>query len=202
MEVILRNGLETQEFFKKLITQIEIDLDELLRGAILRESDVVRARIKTADDHSWARASKWVRAKKATDQALVGTEEFIKTRTGRHSAKLFGATRDGEWTMTQHDRGFFNALESPKEKHDASGRVVLELRDPSALSRPLMMAKISRDKRVSIPSSYFAFKPERVGYTPPRKIWSTDKEVQGRVQPRALEWFKRVIAKAGGTLVT
>ncbi len=202
MEVILRNGLETQQFFRDLITQIEIDLDEFLRGAILREGDVVRARIKTADDHNWATASKWVRAKKATDQALVGTEEFIKTRTGRHSASVYGATKDSEWTMTQHDRGFFNALDSKKERHDASGRVVLELRDPSALGRPLMMAKISRDKRVSIPSSYFAFVPKHIGYTPPRKIWSTQAEVEGRVTPRALEWFKRVIAKVGGTLVT
>jgi hypothetical protein len=157
-------------------------------GAV--EAEVVRRRIQSQDDGRWAKASKWVRAKKALDQPLFGAERFVKLRVTANEARVYGNTGDDAWTLTQHDRGFYNALVGKKDEMEGD-RVVLKLRDPSALGRPLRALKKGR-----VQTSKFFFVPKRIGHTPARKIWSEAAEVQKRMTPIAVRWIEKVTQEA------
>lgn len=170
---------------------LKAHLPELLSEAGNSEGNIVRKRIQSQDEGRWPLASKWVRAKKGTDKALFNAERYVKVKVVTGKVSVYGQTGQ-DWTLTQHDQGFTNELIGKDDKTDG-GKVVLTIRDPSALGQGLLNLK-----RGKVQSSKFEFTPRRAGITPRRKIWSTDAEVKSRVDPMSSRWARKVISEVQG----
>jgi hypothetical protein len=137
----------------------------------------IKERITSHDGGRWAAASKWLRAKKGTDNVLSGIEKFLKSNVNGTTLQVYAET-DGEWTFTQHDEGFANV-----EDHFDGTVVEIDIVDPG----PLGLS--------ATPSGKFAWQPRKgPGSTPARKIWSTQEEVQATVSPIASRWIEAQIA--------
>lgn len=196
-EVKVLNGEEAQVFFDRLKTALSDQRIDLFRSIGAQAVKRVQHRIVTQDDGRWAPVSKWIRAKTGQEKALLGTEKFIRFTATRNKLRVVG--HGGKWTHTQHDEGFQNELESPTEKHDERGRVVLKIKDarPIAIYQETRRVKGQQVARATV----FAFKPKRRGRTPARKIWDTPEEVLEYADPIASRWLEKVVMETGGSLV-
>lgn len=198
IEVTLQNGVETKAFLASVDQAIKDGMPSLFRSLGDIYVADVKHRIISQDDGRWAPASKWLRAKSGQGRVLDGMEKYVKARITANRLAIVG-TAPG-WTLSQHDEGFTNQLESPGEEHDGSGRVVLKIRDGRPLNLYVEM-KRKRDGSAVPQSQTFAFVPKKAGRTPARKIWPTADEAISLGNPTASQWFKKIIEAAGGSLV-
>lgn len=197
IEVTLENGVEAQAFFAKVNEAIRTELPSLFRSlGDVYVADVKR-RIVTSDGGSWAPASKWLRAKTGQSKVLLGVEKYIKARISNNKLSIVSTARS--FSLSDHDKGFTNAVEGPGEKHDEHGRVVLNIKD----GRPLNLYTEMRKRRgVAAPvSQTFAFIARKAGVTPARKIWPTVPEAISLGQPIGFKWLEALVKQAGGNLV-
>lgn len=136
--------------------------------------DDVRNRIRTQNQGTWAKPGKWIKAKKDARKALSGTAKFVRSKSTKDRAEIFGAM-PGTWTLTQHDRGF--------TRTPSGRRVTLNLKRPGALNLPSSRKMIS-------------FIDRKVTSTPARKIWSEDFKVKLIVEKEGRKWLREVARKA------
>lgn len=136
--------------------------------------DDVRTRIRTQNNGTWAKPGKWIKAKKDARKALSGTAKFVRSKSTKDRAEIFGAMPSG-WTFTQHDRGFTRA--------PSGQRVTLSLKKPSALGLPSNQ-------------NTFSFVDTKPSTTPARKIWSEDFQVKLIVEKVGRQWLREVARKA------
>ena len=141
----------------------------------------VQDRIQSADHGSWRQPSKWTMAKKGVAKALTGAENFVFWRVSGMKLTIFGKT-PGNWTLTQHDKGFENKLAEEDEK--VGERVRLRIINPAPLGLPK--------------PGDFMFVPKRAGITPPRKIWTTPGEAAKIVYPVAFRWLSKLVSESQG----
>jgi hypothetical protein len=182
---ITTNAANVADFFRKLQEQVDETRGVLLTALGRDLMENTQRRIKTANDGTWAPPSKWVQAKKGVNQALVGTEKYVKFRVLRDNLELY-ADIPGNWTFEQHEKGFKNVPFDKTEERDEHGRVHLELANPSALNYRFKV---------------FAFVPRRAGTVPPRQVWPNNKQTSDVVIPIASRWLKIAVEKAGGSVL-
>lgn len=187
-------GIEkTAAFFSKLpgtLTAQQPALFLSLGEALVQN---VKNRIRSSDNGAWAPASKWLRAKTGQSKVLKGTEKYVKM-TVTPEALTVGGDAPG-WTLSAHHSGFENQPASPAEERDEHGRVIIPLKDPSALNLYTEYRKTRAGKTVPR-ASVFAFVPLRPGHTPARKIWPTQGETEQIAIPIASRWLQKVVNEA------
>ena len=146
-------------------------------GRVIRTQ--VKKRITTSDGGSWAKPSKWTKAKKGRRKSLVGTGKLIRSKSSNRLVAIF-AVVTGNWTMTDHHHGFI--------KPPTGNRVFLSLRKPSALNPN--------------PGPSFSFISRRESVTPARRIWSNTAEVVTIINKHGIIWLRKVVAKGLAKTVT
>lgn len=182
MQIVVKNRQELERFFRKLEREIDRGWLRLFRqiGPGLRQD--VKNRIISEDGGSWESVSKWVRAKKNARKALSGTWKRVKTRTitGVGGGKLFLFFESpGDWTLTQHHDGFVN--------QPTGRRVNIPIVNP----RPL---------NLKAGTSSFSFVDRNSSKVPTRKIWPSENEAIGIIQPKVAPWFVDIINRTKAKL--
>lgn len=141
--------------------------------------DDVRDRLDSQDHHRWAKASKWIRAKKGTDKLLQGLSHRVGFKAFPKKLEIF-FNSPGQWTLDQHADGF--------KVPPTSQRVTIKLRDPSALGLPPK-------------AKAFSFMSKNQSVVPARKTWPTEPEVVAIIAPRLGRWVKRSLNTVPGVRV-
>lgn len=136
----------------------------------------VRKRIQTQDGGSWAEVSKWVRAKKGVDVPLKNADRFVHFRFDSDTVEIYDET-DGDWNLSQHDKGFVN-----KQDSESDGRIKIDIVDPS----PLGLSKAG-------PFMWVA--QHGPAHTPARRIWPNETEVRAISLPITSKWLERIITE-------
>ena len=186
VQLIVTGDKEAAALLERLRTRMQTRRRDFIRGAVNAVSTDVKRRIRSADNGGWEPASKWIRAKKNLNQALVGTERLIETKVLDNRGEVLGRIPGGLWSFTQHHKGFHNSLYGPKELRK-NGRVWINLQNPAALGLPA-------EKKT------FGWVPQNVGTTPARKIWLEEPEAIAKVKPIASAWLRKIVREAGGTI--
>lgn len=181
MEVRIPRLRATQAYIAGIEKEIDRNLPSLLREISSALRDDVRKRIITSDGGTWKPPSKWIRAKKNSRKALAGMQKFVRSRVLQRSAEVYFDS-PGDWTLTQHEKGFVNKLIGPKDMAIGS-RVILNIINPRPLGLPS-------------PGS-FSFVPQEPGITPARRIWTNEAEAYGIAEPLVSRWVtNRLFKKA------
>lgn len=171
----------TEAFIRGIERDVENNLPALLREVSTSLRDDVRRRIVTQDGGTWRPVSKWIRAKKNARKPLAGQQKNVHSRVLQNTAEVYFAS-PGNWTLTQHEKGFVNRLVGEKDQVFGS-RVVLNIVNP----RPLGLKS----------AGSFAFKPRVAGITPARRIWTNEVEARAIATPLVSRWVReRLFAKA------
>lgn len=170
---------DLNDLANKIRTGMPVLLDQIGKALVKDVQD----RIQSADHGTWKPPSKWVRAKKGVEKALVGAEKFVFWRVAGLKLSVYGKT-PGDWTLSMHDKGFENFEASADEiKNMDNGRVVLRLANPAALG---------------VKTNEFRFIPKHAGTTPRRKIWATPEDAARIASPIAFRWISKTISEAHG----
>jgi hypothetical protein len=156
------------------------------RNTLLRETsaalrDNVRKRIASQNNNSWAKASKWTRAKKNTNRALSGQAKNIRSRVmSSERAEVFyegiSKTTGKSIKITEHHFGYVLP---------ADGQVTsIPILNPA----PLRLAKNK---------NRFFFRWKNDSSIPARKIWPDGpREAENIVEPIALKWLNKMVDRA------
>lgn len=182
MIVVTTNAADVAQVIRRVAAHLQERLIVLNQEIGLGVANNVKQRIKSADGGTWILPSKWIRAKKDVSKALIGADRFVKWRASPQNAVIYGET-GSDWTLSQHDKGFVNKLESEQDRKDGD-RVVISILNPAPLG-----LKSSGD---------FRFKPSRPGITPARKIWPTPAEVGPIIVPIASRWLRKTVLEVSG----
>lgn len=174
VRITIINDDQTEKALEQLGKDIRSRRRTLMSRIGQSVRDDVRARIRTQNNGTWAKPGKWIKAKKDARKALSGTGKFVRSKSTKDRAEVFGAM-PGDWTFTQHDRGFTRA--------PSGQRVTLNLKRPGALNLP------SNQKTIS-------FVDKKPSTTPGRKIWSEEFQVKLIIEKEGRKWIREVARKA------
>jgi hypothetical protein len=119
----------------------------------------------------WETASKWIIAKKGSSKLFEGVQERVRVRNAPGRAEVVFDS-PGEWTLTQHQGGFF--------KLPTGNLVTLDLKAPLVLG---------------VTNSKFSFISKRESRVPPRRMWPTDKGATQSAKPLVEQWAKALEAR-------
>ena len=175
------NARDVADFVVRLEQRINQRGELLLTSLSKALEKRVKDRITTQGEGEWKPAGKWIQGKKNTTKALEGTERYIKSRVATGVMAVYG-DMPGEWTFTQHGKGFINKLYEERELV-REGVVAIKIVNPA----PLGMSK----------PRIFEFAPKKTGVTPPRRVWLTEAETIKEVTPRFQAWLRQVVREAG-----
>lgn len=166
------NNSKAKEALDKAMN-LEGALSSLLSMVIAQFQRQVKSNISRqgGDFGQWEPASKWIVAKKGSSRLFEGIQERVRIRNAPGRAEVVFDS-PGEWTLTQHQGGFF-VLPS-------GNLVTLDLKAPLVLG---------------VTNSKFSFISKRESRVPPRRMWPTDKSAQASAQPLVEQWAKALEAR-------
>jgi hypothetical protein len=179
---IITNAKDVAKLLEELDTKIRAEQGALFKGlgAIFKES--AEQRIKTKNEGQWAKASKWILAKRGIQhEILEGAEKFVYARASA-TGLVVGGDTGKDWTLSQHDEGFVN---NPRDEAWKGGHWEIELRDASPLGLPPGTSKFVW----GFGNGNLALDEK----TPARKIWDSQEEVVAKAEPYAAKWLQALV---------
>lgn len=144
---------------------------KLLNNLAKASSRATKGNIRTQGHGTWAKLSKWTRARTGRRKALSGQEKNVRPKLSRtkamRSAVIFRSP--GNWTLTQHHDGF---TEQPTNKV-----IKVLLKKPGIIG-------LKGKKEIF-------FKDDKVTKVPARKIWPEGAQLDRIIASTLIEWVSQ-----------
>ncbi len=148
---------------------LESELSSLLTQVINAFKREVQLNIETQGatfESKWKPASKWIIAKKGSSKLFEGAQHRVRVRNAPGRAEIIFDS-PGDWTLTQHQGGFY--------KFPTGEFVTLDLKNPSVLG---------------VTNTKFSFLSHRESRVPPRRMWPQQARAKKSATPIVEAWAK------------